>query len=158
MSTKQLILLDNNVVDKICSLKKPSSIEYAVTVRSNIDNPDYLKKYKELKVIPSVARFGHSVWDGGEVWGSEESTKLSNDLLALGANQKIIKEPGKQTSHNQRDDADIMTAAFVNSCSVLISDDKKFMLKSDVVTLMKKYGVSVISSEDFISQILTRES
>lgn len=158
MNTKQLILLDNNVIDKICSLKKPSSIQYAITARSSIDNPDYLSKYKELKVIPSVARFGHSIWGGGEVWGSDESTKLSNDLLALGANQKVIKEVGKQTTHNQRDDADIMTAAFVNSCSVLVSDDKKFMLKSDVVTLMRKYGVSVISSEDYISGILTRES
>lgn len=157
MNTKQLILLDNNVVDKICSLEKPSSIQYAITARSSTDNPDYLKKYKELKVIPSVARFGHSIWDGGEVWGDEETAKLSNDLLALGANQKAIKEVGKQTSHNQRDDADIMTAAFVNKYSVLVSDDKKFMLKSDVVTLMNKYGVSVMSSDDYISKILAMD-
>ena len=82
---------------------------------------------------------------------------MSNDLLALGANQKAIKEVGKQTSHNQRDDADIMTAAFVNKYSVLVSDDKKFMLKSDVVTLMNKYGVSVMSSDDYISKILAMD-
>ena len=50
-----------------------------------------------------------------------------------------------------------MTAAFVNKYSVLVSDDKKFMLKSDVVTLMNKYGVSVMSSDDYISKILAMD-
>ena len=156
MSTKQIVLIDNSVVDKLCSRKKPESIQYVITARTNIDNPEYLEKYKELKIIPSLARFGHSVWDGGEVWGSEETTRLSNELLALGASQRNIKEVGKQTSRNQRDDADIMTAAFINNCSILVSDDKKFILKSDVVALMKNYGVTILSVDAFISGVLEK--
>jgi hypothetical protein len=133
------------------------TLEFAITARSNIDNPEYLAKYKDLKVVPSVARFGHSIWGGGEVWGGEETSKLSNKLLSLGANQKTIKEVGMQTNHNQRDDADIMTAAYINKCSILVSDDKKFMLKNEVIDLMKKYGVTVMSSQAFISDTLSNE-
>lgn len=149
MKHKTLVLLDNNVVDELCTSTKAPDVRYAITVRSSIDNPDYLEKYQDLEVVPSVARFGHSVWDGGEVWGSEKTTTLSNELLALGANQRFIHNVSEQTNKNQRDDADIMTAAFINNCRFLVSNDKKFMLKNNVRDLMKKYNVVVLSSYEF---------
>jgi len=149
MKRKTTVLLDNNVIDELCTGAKVPELKYAITVRSNIDNPDYSVKYPDLEVIPSVARFGHSMWGGGEVWGSEKTTKLSNELLALGANQRSISNISKQTNKNQRDDADIITAAYVNNCKFLVSNDKKFILKRNVRDLMEKYNVVILSSSEF---------
>lgn len=123
------VLLDNSVVDCVHQSLGVKKHQLLITSQTDNDSPDYRKKYPNLQVIPNVARFGHSIWDGGEVWGSEYTTYLSNELLALASNQKYIKYISEQTNRNQRDDADIIVAAIINKCDHLISNDKKFMLK-----------------------------
>lgn len=132
------------------NLEKIEDFEFCISARQKNVVPEFLEKYQKVSIIPSVARFGHSVWDGGEVLGNEDSKALSNALLAIAAHQKKITRLSEQTSHNQRDDADLIVCATLNECTYLVSNDKKFMLLEDVKRLSMQYGVTILSSQEFI--------
>lgn len=155
MVKDHLVLLDNSVVDIICAKGPSDNFQYAITARTHHDIPEYKEKYYYLEVIANAARFDHSTFGSGEVFGDETSTKMSNDLLSIAANQREIKVVGKQTNHNQRDDADVIVAGYINNCKYLVSDDSKFMLKPEIVSYMQQYNLKILSSKDFIALLET---
>ena len=157
MNKKTIVLLDNSVIDRVLSYFKGTHFQLAITARTNHVNPEYKKKYPTLVVVPNIARLDHSFFDVGEVFGDENSVMISNKLLSLAANQNSVKEVGKQTNFNQRDDADIIVAAYINKCRYLVSDDKKFMLKDNVKELMRGYGLEIISSDEFKNIIMAKQ-
>lgn len=137
------VLLDDSVIDTVMALGDIGTFEFCMTARQRNVVPEFIKKYPSVSVIPNVARLGHSMLDGGEVFGDERTKELSNALLALSAHQREITRPADQNSYNQRDDADLIVAAVLNNCEYLVSNDKKFMLMERVKSLAIEHGLSI---------------
>lgn len=107
----------------------------------------FLKQIQMFPVVGTVARWGTSKWDGGDVYGGDDSERLADDI------QKIVFPGGlnKESSNygNKLNDIDHLVGHAINERDVFVTDDKAMLRKS--VELKRAPGIVVMSPAECLA-------
>lgn len=160
-------LLDNasttaTSADELAGLIKfamSGSAEIAITTRVESDllkdkNPErqagMLRQLQIFPVVGSVARFDVSTWDSGDVWVTEKSERLVDDLTKL-------VFPGLSASDkrygNKLNDIDHLVGHFINRRDIFVTDDRDILRNAKA--LKSSPGIVVMKPIECLD-VLTR--
>lgn len=124
----------------LMQLALSSDAEIAITTRVEADlendrndtrRTELLGRIKMFPVIGTVARWDVSKWDAGDVWGGEDTTRLSDEV------QKILfsggLNPEASNFGNKVNDIDHLVGHKINERDVFVTDDKGILRKANVL-------------------------
>lgn len=181
MESSPKITLDNNCIinlldvnsstatsvdelSEIVSLALSGVADIAITTRVEADLENdkdadrkaaFLKQVQMFPVIGTVARYGTSKLDGGDVYASDDSERLADDI------QKIVFPGGlnKESSNydNKLNDIDHLVGHAINQRDVFVTDDKAMLRKS--AELKRAPGIVVMSPVEcltFLNDVVER--
>lgn len=142
-------------LSEIINYALEGNVNVAITTRVEKDfekDKDTDRKKKLLKrlsmftTIGSVARFGSTKLDNGDVWGDSEHKELEDELT------KIIF-PGLSTEEidNKINDVDHLIGHKINERDIFVTDDKPILKKSE--QLKNTLDISVMNPEQVLEYL-----
>lgn len=153
-------------VEELIELMKlglSNKVDIAITTRVAADlandkndrrREEMLRNAQMFPVIGTVARFNVSIFDSGDVFGSEETSRIAEELKTMLFPGGI--DPQSKTFPNKINDVDHLLGHLINQRDIFVTDDggilrKKFALKVSP-------GIIVMSPADALRYIDELES
>jgi hypothetical protein len=108
-----------------------------------------LRMIEVLPVVGTIARFDVSKWDGGDVLGGDDSSKIEAEIQA-------ILFPGGLTRNdrrynNKQMDIDHLVGHFINGRDIFVTDDTGILKKRDA--LRASPGITVMTPEECVAHL-----
>ncbi len=177
------ITLDNNCIINLLDIRSTTAtsvdelyeivrlglagdVEIAITTRVEADlendrdikrRADLLRQIKMFPVVGTVARFNVSKWDRGDVYASEKSDRLADDV------QKIVfpggLNPTSSSYGNKQNDIDHLVGHALNGRDVFVTDDGAIIRKA--AELRRAPGIVVMTPAqciNFLHELIERQT
>lgn len=109
---------------------------------------EMIRKIQMLPVIGTVARYGTSKWDSGDVWGGEEHKNIADELTKI-----IFPTLNKEDTHykNKINDIDHLVGHIINRRDIFITDDRQILKKAK--TLKDSLNLVVMSPKEALEYL-----
>lgn len=175
MQPRPKITLDNNCIinlfdpgaatptsvdelTEILTLVEEGVAEIAVTTRveSDLENDRdserrarLMQKVQSLNVVGTVARMGFSRWDSGDVWGGDDTIRLTEEI------RQIIfpggLDPKSKSFGNKINDIDHLVGHKINRRDIFVTDDGAILKKAE--NLRRSPGILVMKPPECLKYL-----
>ncbi len=149
-----------NELSEIIKYGLDSNANIAITTRVESEcegdknrerSKEMIRKIQMLPVIGTVARYGTSKWDGGDVLEGEEHKNIADELTKI-----IFPTLNKEDAHykNKINDIDHLIGHLINRRDIFITDDGQILKKTK--TLKDSLNLVVMSPKEALEYLDSR--
>ena len=145
-------------LSELIRLGLSNKVDIAITTRVEADlendkddrrRSEMMRKIKVFPIVGTIARWGISKWDKGDVYVGPDTAKLSDDL------QKIIFPGGvnenSSTYSNKRNDIDHLVGHIINKRDIFVTDDRDILKKKEILKVSP--GIMIMSPQECLDYL-----